>query len=489
MHGKKRRELSVKKILCPLLLFFMFFSLLPAPLLAAQDLSSTARHVRQAVGASNFSERLDWPILALVGAGEKVDSLICIREQQVRRGQLFDARRSTDYHRTIVGAVAAGVNPQSFGGYNLVQKVKGSQRESGKFGDLISGEGENLVNAHIWGILSLYVAGEPIPNRFRAFSWLVNNQKGDGGFSVEATMRSSDVDMTGMALMAFAALGRDADHPAVKKALDYLKSQQQDDGDFSPWISSGPESIAQVIHGLVMLGIDPAGREWTRSGGSLVSALLRYRRADGSFSRRPGGEMDFISTCQALAALGDVNRGTSIYTLLHRKNAGFADLPPDHGAFADVSELVFRQVLAGYPDGTFRPENPVKRAEFAKMIVAALGMSPKTNLTTRRFADVPPSHWANPCIRVAVDHGLLAGKGGNLFAPDDNISGAEVMAILVRALGEEKQTVAKPGEAWYAGSVRVARGKGLLYSGFDATRPATRAQCAYSLMRFLQQLS
>lgn len=478
----------MKKYHCLLLLFIMFFPLLPAPLLATtQDLSSTVRHVRQAVGASNFSERLDWPILALVGAGEKVDSLIRIREQQVRRGQLFDARRSTDYHRTIVGAVAAGVNPQSFGGYNLVQKVKDSQIENGKFGDVISGEGENLVNAHIWGIISLYVAGEPVPNRFRALSWLVNNQKGDGGFSVETAMSSSDVDMTGMALMAFAALGLDADHPAVQKALNYLKSQQQDDGDFSPWISSGPESIAQVIHGLMMLGIDPAGREWTRKDGSLVSALLRYRRADGSFSRRPGGEMDFISTYQALAALGDVSRGESIYTLLHRKNAGFADLPPDHSAFADVSELVFRKVLSGYPDGTFRPQNPVRRDEFAKMIVAALGKSFGSHLTTTRFADVPPSHWANPYIRAAVEHNLIRGKGENLFAPADNISGAEVMAILVRALGEEERTVAKPGEAWYARSVRVAREKGLLYRGFDAARPATRAQCAYCLMRFLEQ--
>ncbi len=477
----------MKRVISMMLIMLLMLSFLPPPALAVPDLAPTARYVRQTAGASGFSERLDWPILALSGVGENVESLISTREQQVRRGQLFDARRSTDYHRTIVGAVAAGRNPRSFGGSNLIQKVKESQLQNGKFGDIISGEGENLVNAHIWGILSLYVAGEPIPNNFRAFNWLVNNQKGDGGFSVEATLRNSDVDMTGMALMAFAALGRKPDHPAVKRALDYLKSQQQDNGDFSPWVSSGPESIAQAIHGLVMLGIDPAGPEWTRKNGNLVSALLRYRRADGSFSRRPGGESDFISTYQALAALGDVKRGVSIYTLLHRKNAGFTDLLPGNSAFSDVSELVFRQVIGGYPDGTFRPANPVRRDEFAKMIVAALGQSPAVHLTTNRFADVPPSHWANPYIRVAVDHNLVRGRGENLFAPADTISGAEVMAILVRALGEGKRTVTQPGEAWYAGSVRIAREMGLLYNGFDATLPATRAQCAYSLMRFLEQ--
>ncbi len=479
----------MKKIPGLLLLFFIFFSLLPpAPLQAAEELSPTAGCVRLMAAANSSAERLDWPILSLVGAGEKVDSLIRLREQQVRRGQLFDIRRSTDYHRTIVGAAAAGADPQNFGGYNLVQKVKDSQMQSGKFADLISGEGDNLINAHIWGILSLYVAGEPIPNRFRALSWLINNQNGDGGFSVETSMRSSDVDMTGMALMAFAALGETADHPAVKKALDYVHSQQQEDGDFSSWNSSGPESIAQVVHGLVMLGIDPAGEGWRRKGGSLHSALLRYRRADGSFSRRPGGEADFISTYQALAALGDLGRGTSIYTLLHGKNAGFADLPADDDVFADVGRLVFRQVLSGYPDGTFRPGNPVRRDEFTKMIVAALGKFPGAHLATTRFTDVPLSHWANPFIRVALDLDLLKGKGENLFAPSDNISGAEMMSILVRALGEGKKAASKPGEAWYAGSLRIAREKGLIYSGFGADQPATRAQCAFSLMRLVEQL-
>lgn len=477
----------MKKFVSGALLFLMLFALLPVPALSSRDLSATARYVRQVTGGAGFSERLDWPILALAGAGENVDGFIRTREQQVRGGQLFDPRRSTDYHRTIIGAVAAGKNPRNFGGYNLLEKVRASQLPNGKFGDLIAGEGERLVNAHIWGILSLYVAGEPIPNSSRALSWLVNQQNPDGGFSVDTTMQRSDVDMTGMALMAFAALGRDTGHPAVKKALDYLKSQQLENGDFSPWSSSGPESIAQVIHGLIMLGVDPAGSQWSQKEGNLVTALLRYRRADGAFSRRTGGEADFIASYQALAALGDVNRGESIYTRLHRKNAGFPDLSPGHAAYADVRELVDRGVLSGYPDGTFRPDHAVRRDEFAKMIVVALGKEPRIALTTTRFRDVPTSHWANPYIRVAAEQGLVTGKTTSTFVPGDTISGAEVMTILVRALGEESRAQPRPGEAWYAGYVRVAREKGLLYPGFQATGAATRAQCAYGLMRFLEQ--
>lgn len=454
---------------------------------AFPDLSATARYVRRTAGEPGFSERLDWPILALAGAGESAESLIRTREGQVRQGQLFDQQRSTDFHRTIIGAVAAGKDPRNFGGYNLIAKVKESQLQNGKFGDTISG-GERLVNAHIWGILSLYAAGEPIPNRSKALSWLINKQNADGGFSVDIVINNSDVDMTGMALMAFAALGCDSGYPAVKKALGYLQSQQQENGDFSAWNSNGPESIAQVIHGLVMLGIDPAGPGWTRKEGSPLSALLRYRRADGSFGRRPDGEADFISTYQALAALGDLERGESIYTVLHRKNAGFTDLLPGDKAFEDVKELVSREVLSGYPDGTFRPNNPVRRDEFAKMITTAMGKEPRSYLTSSGFDDVSPSHWACPYIRLAVESGLITGKAPRTFAPGDNISGAEGMTILIRALGEESRAKARPGEPWYGGFIRVAREKELLYLGFDATQPVTRAQCAYSLMRLLEQI-
>lgn len=480
----------MKKTINVFLLFLLIFALLPAPVPAQSipDLSVTTRYVRQVAGGADFAERLDWPILALAGAGENVDVLIRTREQQVRQGQLFDNRRSTDFHRTIVGAVAAGKNPRNFAGLNLVARVRESQLPSGKFADTITGQGERLVNAHIWGIISLYVAGEPIPNSSRALSWLINNQNSDGGFSVDTAIKSSDVDMTGMALKAFAVLGRDRSHPAVKRALDYLQSQQQENGDFSPWSSSGPESIAQAILGLIMLDIDPAGADWSRKEGNLITALLRYRRADGSFSRRPGGEADFISSYQALTALRDVQRSSSIYTLLHRKNAGFSDLLPGHAAYNEIRELVARGILSGYPDGTFRPDNPVRRDEFAKMIVAALGKEPAERLTTARFSDVPLTHWANPYIRAAAANGLIVGKTPTNFAPGDKISGAEVMVILLRALGEGNRVQTIPGEAWYAGHVRLAREKGLTYRAFDAGRPATRAQCAFSLMRLRELL-
>ena len=166
----------------------------------------------------------------------------------------------------------------------------------------------------------------------------------------------------------------------------------------------------------------------------------------------------------------------------------FFDVPEDHWAYDAVEYLAEAGLIEGYPDGTFRPDNPVRRDEFARMITAAMGQEPRSHLTSSGFDDVPLSHWACPYIRLAVESGLIVGKAPHTFAPGDNISGAEVMTILIRALGEGSRARARTGEPWYGGFVRVAREKGLLYPGFDAARPATRAQCAYSLVRLLEQI-
>ncbi len=476
------------KRLTSLFIVILLLSAFPFPA-KADNLAPTTGYLKQNVSSGSFQGFLDWAILALAGVDEDVSTLIHTREEQVRRGELFNSERSTDYQRTIIGTVAAGKEPRKFGGYDLVKAVKDSQLPSGKFADTITGRGVNLINAHIWGIISLYVAGEPVPGGNSALTWLVNHQNPDGGFSIDTAVKSSDIDMTGMALIAFAALGQDKGRPAVKKALNYLQSQQQEDGGFTSWGGSGVESITQVIQGLMMLGIDPAGPEWTRKSGNLLTALRSYRLRDGSFSQRPEGSSDIMSTYQGLMALGDYNRGESIYQVLRRKNLTFSDLPRWHYAHGDVRELVARKVISGYPDGTFRPDDPVKRQEFAVMIVLTIGKGGQVGPTMVRFNDLPRTHWANPFIKVAADLGLIKGKSISppLFFPEDTISGAEVTAILVQASGKGSSAQASPGEPWHAGFVRVAREKGLLYPGFDPSKPANRAQCAYSLMRFVEQ--
>ncbi|MEW6623337.1 MAG: S-layer homology domain-containing protein [Bacillota bacterium] len=466
-----------------IILVLLLLCALPA---AANNMNTTANYLEKSVSGSNYDGMLDWPILALSQMDRDVSTLITRREAQVRKGELFEPTKSTDYHRTIIGAVAAGNDPRNFAEYNLIDSVKKSQRSNGKFADSISGTGDFLVNAHIWGIISLFVAGETIPNREKALQWLVDNQNADGGFSIDTRVKSSDIDMTGMALMAFAALGENQNHSAVKKAVEYLRNQQGEKGDFVSWGGASSESLSQVIQGLIMLGIDPAGPQWTKRDGNLITALLAYRRSDGSFSHSPGGPSNIMATYQSMMALNDYYSGESIFQKLRRENIRFSDVPERYFAAAAIKRLAAHGVIGGYPDGTFRPANPVKRQEFAKMIVLTLNKNEPLTSTTRAFRDLPVSHWANPYVKVAVDKGLIQGKTAQTFAPEENITGAEVMTILIRALGQENNASPAQGEPWYAGYVRAAEQRGLLYPGFDPMKPATRAQCAYSLERLLK---
>ncbi len=96
--------------------------------------------------------------------------------------------------------------------------------------------------------------------------------------------------------------------------------------------------------------------------------------------------------------------------------------------------------------GLFRPEDPIKRSEVTKVAVALKGLSSVANSSSAtRFPDVEAGHWATGFINVGTTEGLIIGDDKGNFRPDDNITYAEAITILVRALGYEPQAQAKGG--------------------------------------------
>lgn len=102
-----------------------------------------------------------------------------------------------------------------------------------------------------------------------------------------------------------------------------------------------------------------------------------------------------------------------------------------------VSRLVAFGIVNGYKDGTYKPENDVTRAEFAKILIEALGIGNATRAAQGKtnFSDVPATHWASGYINVASGQGLLKGYPDGTFKPSAQVSYAEAMTMLVRALG------------------------------------------------------
>lgn len=104
-----------------------------------------------------------------------------------------------------------------------------------------------------------------------------------------------------------------------------------------------------------------------------------------------------------------------------------------------VTELAALDIITGYPDGTFKADNKITRAEFAAVAVRLLGLEKSAQFSKgdTPFSDVTAAHWASGYINVAVDQGLLKGYPDGTFKPEANVTYAEAVAILVRALGYE----------------------------------------------------
>lgn len=105
--------------------------------------------------------------------------------------------------------------------------------------------------------------------------------------------------------------------------------------------------------------------------------------------------------------------------------ADFGDLI-NHWAVNQVKVLVAKKAVAGYPDGSFRPDAPITRAEFLSVLVKAQGLKGAKALP---FKDMQ-GHWAKAALETAYAQGVATGFSGGLFRPDDVIT-REQMAVMV----------------------------------------------------------
>ena len=183
--------------------------------------------------------------------------------------------------------------------------------------------------------------------------------------------------------------------------------------------------------------------------------------------------------------------------------AGFADVAASPYEAA-IHELADREIITGYEDGTFRPNNPVTRQQFAKMIVKALGLA-VTGAEVCPFADVAAQTGADPFypskyVAVCAAHGITAGKTATTFAPGENITHQQLITMVARAarladppgdftpdftaaqfsLEEHYQNARK---AAYAGLLNGLQG----VPSHERSTASTRGQCAQILYNLLQR--
>ena len=113
----------------------------------------------------------------------------------------------------------------------------------------------------------------------------------------------------------------------------------------------------------------------------------------------------------------------------------FSDVSADKWYNNAVSTLSNMGVIGGYADGTFRPDAPISRAEFAKIAVSFTQNN--GSAVYNYFTDVKTTDWFAPYVTAAKDAGLIEGYSDGSFKPESKITRAEACAIVNRTLGRK----------------------------------------------------
>ena len=172
-------------------------------------------------------------------------------------------------------------------------------------------------------------------------------------------------------------------------------------------------------------------------------------------------------------------------------------------AFSDQSKIknteavdmcVALNIIGGYGDNTYRPENNITRAEVCKMICVALNGGKEPTLSvpaTPTFKDVrndANSAWAEKYIESCVAQGIVGGVGNGNFEPSQNVTGSQLAKMLLVALGYKSEIEGFGGNGWDTQVNVVATQKGLYedLENIDVSAALTRDSAAQMIWNALK---
>lgn len=157
---------------------------------------------------------------------------------------------------------------------------------------------------------------------------------------------------------------------------------------------------------------------------------------------------------------------------------------PGHWAEASINRLLAMGAVSGYPDGSFKPDNPITRAEFVVVLVKAFLLEGQSG----RVFDDTGGHWAKDFIAVAATYGIANGYSDAMFGPDDYITREQMAVMICRAaripfLDEETGFADRDGISEWARRAVATAVRDRIINGypdntFQPMRNATRAEAA-----------
>ncbi len=118
-------------------------------------------------------------------------------------------------------------------------------------------------------------------------------------------------------------------------------------------------------------------------------------------------------------------------TAQNARRYSFNDIQ-NHWAIACIEGIGSEALMKGYPNGSFRPNGTMTRAEFAAVMVKAFPNAPKVR-EAANFSDVPSDFWGKGAIAAAYERGFLTGYPDNIFQPNQAISRAQAIVVMAKA--------------------------------------------------------
>ncbi len=177
------------------------------------------------------------------------------------------------------------------------------------------------------------------------------------------------------------------------------------------------------------------------------------------------------------------------------QSTDFADVPPSHPYYEFITELKEKGVIKGYPGNLFRPDQNVTRAEALKIILLSFAL-PIQEAGELHFSDVRPPAWYTSIVETAKNLGIINGYPDGTFRPNAVITRAEISKVICEAGNGDIPEVSEsefadvPTDAWFCKYAHEAKRRdmfSLVHNVFLPKKVISRATMCRAIVMFLRQ--
>jgi len=233
-------------------------------------------------------------------------------------------------------------------------------------------------------------------------------------------------------------------------------------------------SVARSNQTFAIFYYDETEKKWIKVGGEVSGNTIR-------------AEVDHFTKFAVFAIDEEASAAD-------RNAIAFSDIT-EHWAVESIKQAVLDGIITGYPDGTFRPDKPISRAEFTVMLAHALDLDGSgASLPFTDRAEI--GAWAEEAIARAVRVGIVNGYGDGRFQPNAPITRSEMAIMIARALQLPAVAIAQTGftdndriPGWAKSAVESLRKLDIVNGRGDGKYVpddnVTRAESVVALLRML----